>query len=143
MQLTRLALLAATLLLPAAAQASDLPSTIWSGAEGGFPSITANSQNGVSVTLPAGAVEHLGGGAVAEIAKNFLDKWAPGICSGVFDFQSPHPGMKIRIALSKPVLSPNDGEPMAFNEVGSYNDVTINYEPSRKVTCVPPPDLSS
>jgi hypothetical protein len=134
----------AAITTPAVVHAGELPDDIWSGRHGGVPSITASAQDGVSMTLPARAVEEAGGGSIAQFAQNFLDKWAPDLCSGAFDFQSAHKGLKVGVALMKPAgRTVLDGQPAELYEVTTYSDVLIDYEPNRKVTCVNPPDLSS
>jgi hypothetical protein len=132
------------LTVPAVAHAGEMPDDIWSGKYGGHPSIIANSESGVSMTFPAHAVEQAGGGSIAQIAKSFLDRWGPGICSGAFDFQSPHKELKVGVALLKPAgPAVVGGSPGELYEVSTYSDVVIDYTPNRKVTCVKPAELSS
>jgi hypothetical protein len=140
-----------TLLAPAAlasllsgfgiAHAGELPEDIWSGKHGGHPSITAN-QSGVSITLPTQAIADAGGGSVTQLAQSFLEKYAPGMCSEVFDFQSPHKGLKVEVALMERV---DIGIPfLHYYEVSpTYTAVKFDYTPSRTVKCVTPEPLTS
>jgi hypothetical protein len=110
-------------------QASELPSDIWNGGHGGFPSVTA-SRSGVSVTLPEQAITAAGGGALDRLVKGFLDRWAPEMCSDLFDFQHPHDKMTVRVAVHTEVFNPR-----------TYQEVVINYRPSHEVNCVQPENL--
>lgn len=117
-----------------AARAGELPEDIWSGQHGGHPSITAN-QSGVSITLPSEAIADAGGGSIAKLAQSFLEKYAPGMCSDVFDFQSPHKGLKVWVALMERV---NIGVPfLNYYEVSpTHIEIEFDYAPSRAVKCV-------
>ena len=53
--------------------ATELPTDIWNGGHGGFPSVTAN-HSGVSVTLPQQAIIDAGGGPLDTLVKGFLDR---------------------------------------------------------------------
>lgn len=123
------------------ANAGELPEDIWSGKHGGHPSITAN-RSGVSITLPSQAIADAGGGAVVKLAQNFLEKYAPGVCSDVFDFQSPHKRLKVQVAQLERV---NIGIPfLHFYQVSStYREVEFDYTPGRAVKCVTPEPLTS
>ena len=140
-----------TLLAPAAlasllsgigiANAGELPEDIWSGKHGGRPSITAN-QSGVSITLPSQAIADAGGGSVTQLAQGFLEKYGPGVCSEVFDFQSPHKALKVHVALMERV---DTGFPfLRYYEVSpTYAAVEFDYTPSRTVKCATPEPLTS
>jgi hypothetical protein len=126
------------LAVPAAASAVEMPDDVWSGKYGGMPSVTVDAQGHVSMELPEGAIEVSGGGSVAGIAKDFLEKWASGSCFAVFDFQSPHKQLKVQIA----VLQPSGGfvfvgaQRSVFTPSG-YIDVVIDYDPKGAVKCAP------
>jgi hypothetical protein len=79
------------LILASTAKAGQLPADMWADDNkyGGRPSITAGP-NGVSVVLPESSIVRAGGGAVTDLAKQLLERYAPGMCSSVFDFQSAH-----------------------------------------------------
>ena len=109
-----------------ASYANELPSDIWNGGHGGLPSVTA-SRSGVSVTIPQQAVADAGGGSIDKLVKGFLDRWAPEICSDLFDFQHPHEKMTLRVAVYGGELNP-----------GTYGEVVINYQPSHDINCVQP-----
>jgi len=110
-------------------EASELPRDIWNGAHGGFPSITANG-SGVSVTLPEQAITDAGGGSLASLIEDFLDRWAPEFCSDLFDFQHPRKKMTLRAAVHA-----------AGGGAANYQEVVIDYQPSREVKCVEPDNL--
>ena len=110
-------------------QASELPSDIWNGGHGGFPSVTAN-RSGISVTLPEQAILDAGGGALEKLVKGFLDRWAPEMCTDLFDFQHPHPRMTVRVAVHGDTFSAR-----------TYQEVVIDYRPSHQVNCVQPDNL--
>ena len=114
-------------LLPS--HASELPSDIWNGGHGGFPSVTAN-RSGISVTIPEEAIAAAGGGALDRLVKGFLDRWAPHMCTDLFDFQRPHPRLTVRVAVH--------GE--AFSSP-TYQEIVIDYKPSHEVNCVQPENL--
>ena len=105
--------------------ANELPTDIWNGGHGGFPSVTA-SDSGVSVTLPEQAIID-GGGRLETLIEGFLDRWAPEICSDLFDFQHPHERMTLRVAVYTGWFNP-----------GTYQEVVIDYRPSHEVNCVQP-----
>ena len=128
---------------PIATHASGLPDDVFSGAYGGAPSITANAELGVSITIPADAIDEAGGGTIMQIAKGFLDRFGPHICSGTFDFQSPHRGLKIAVAVTGRPKSLLDDVAEEISQVSAYREVTIDYEPRQKVTCVTPYDPTS
>jgi hypothetical protein len=109
--------------------ASELPSDIWNGGHGGFPSVTAN-RSGISVTLPEQAIADVGGGAIDKLVKGFLDRWAPEICTDLFDFQHPQPRMTVRLAVHGDTCSAR-----------TYQEVVIDYRPSHQVNCVQPDNL--
>lgn len=109
--------------------ASDLPGDIWNGGHGGFPSVTAN-RSGISVTLPEQAIADAGGGALDRLVKGFLDRWAPEMCTDLFDFQHPHPRMTVRVAVHGEVFSAR-----------TYQEIVIDYRPSHQVNCVQPENL--
>jgi len=109
--------------------AGELPSDIWNGGHGGFPSVTAN-RSGISVTLPEQAIADVGGGAIFRSVKGFLDRWAPEICTDLFDFQHPHPRMTVRVAVHGDTFSAR-----------TYQEVVIDYRPSHQVNCVQPDNL--
>ncbi len=114
-----------------AAGAGELPNDIWNGNRGGIPSVTTN-HSGVSVTLPAQAVTEAGGGSGAGLSamvEDFLNRWAPEICTDLFDFQHPHQGLNLRVAI------------LGAGAAAAYQDVVINYRPSREVKCVEPDNL--
>jgi hypothetical protein len=135
------AVLASLFLGIGVANAGELPEDIWSGKHGGHPSITANN-GGVSITLPSQAVADAGGGSMAKLAQGFLEKYAPGMCSDVFDFQSPHKGLKVKVALTERV---DIGIPfLHYYEVSpTYGEVEFDYTPSRAVKCVSPEPRTS
>jgi hypothetical protein len=121
------------LLLPA--HAGELPNDIWNGNRGGIPSVTTN-HSGVSVTLPAQAVteavSEAGGGNAGELAamvEDFLNRWAPEICTDLFDFQHPHQRLNLRVAI------------LGAGSAAAYQDVVVNYRPSREVKCIEPDNL--
>jgi hypothetical protein len=107
-------------------QASELPSDIWNGGHGGFPSVTAN-RSGISVTLPEQAIADAGGGAIEKLVKGFLDRWAPEMCTDLFDFQHPHPRLTVRVAVH--------GDDFSTRK---YQEVVVDYRPSHEVNCVQP-----
>ena len=109
--------------------AGELPSDIWNGGHGGFPSVTAN-RSGISVTLPEQAIADVGGGAIDKLVKGFLDRWAPEMCTDLFDFQHPHPRMTVRVAVHGDTFSAR-----------TYQEVVIDYRPSHQVNCVQPDNL--
>jgi hypothetical protein len=109
--------------------ASELPSDIWNGGHGGFPSVTAN-RSGISVTLPEQAIADVGGGAIDKLVKGFLDRWAPEMCTDLFDFQHPHPRMTVRVAVHGDTFSAR-----------TYQEVVIDYRPSHQVNCVQPDNI--
>ncbi len=124
------------------AQAGELPESIWSGDDGCPPSITADAKGGVSVTLPAEAVAAAGGGPVAGIVKDFLEKYGAHICSAAFNFQAAHARLKVGVALMRPVNSA--GLPGQLYEPQPITrEVVIDYAPRDKVTCVAPAPLVS
>lgn len=110
-------------------QAGELPNDIWNGNRGGFPSVTT-SHAGVSVTLPAQAVTDAGGGPLAAMVQDFLNRWAPEICTDLFDFQHPHEKMTLQVAIHGAGSGP-----------AKYQDVVIDYRPSHAVNCVQPDNL--
>jgi hypothetical protein len=130
--------------VPQSGRAADRIEEIWSGAFGGFPSITAMPGRGLSVVLPHGALDGASPEQIARVAKSFMDRWAPGMCSTVFDFQSPHQKMHVEVRVMDAVTqaAPGDMTPMG---PGSqvYADIVFDYMPSWKVTCVVPGMVSS
>src|SRR6185503_455325 len=42
------------------------------------------------------AIAAAGGGALDRLVKGFLDRWAPHMCTDLFDFQRPHPRLTVR-----------------------------------------------
>ena len=126
-------------LAPAAAPAVQLPDDIWSGRYGGFPSVTVDAKGHVSMQVPAQAVEQAGGGSVADVAKDFLEKWASGVCFGIFDFQSPHKNLNVEVALLRaPERVDIAGVSGDFYRPSAYVDVQIDYDPKSKVKCDAP-----
>ena len=123
------------------ANAGELPEDIWSGKHGGHPSITA-TQSGASITLPSQAIADAGRGWVTKLAQSFLEKYAPGMCSDAFDFQSPHEGLKVNVARMERV---DIGIPfLHYDEVSpTYAAVEFDYTPSRTVKCEIPAPLTS
>jgi len=114
-----------------AAGAGELANDIWNGNRGGIPSVTT-SQSGVSVTLPEQAVTEAGGGegaALSAMVEGFLNRWAAEICTDLFDFQHPHQGLNLRVAI------------LRAGAAAAYRDVVINYRPSREVKCIEPDNL--
>jgi hypothetical protein len=130
----------AILALPAAASAVEMPDDVWSGKYGGMPSVTVDAQGHVSMELPAQAIEVAGGGSVAGIAKDFLEKWASGACFAVFDFQSPHKHLKVQIAVlhASESFVFEGAERNLFTPSG-YIDVIIDYDPKGSVKCTAAP----
>ena len=115
----------------ASAHAGELPSDIWNGNRGGIPSVTTN-HSGVSVTLPEQAVTEASGASAAELApmvESFLNRWAAEICTDLFDFQHPHQGLSLRVAIVR------------AGSAAAYQDVVINYRPSHEVKCIEPDNL--
>jgi hypothetical protein len=113
------------------AGAGELPNDIWNGNRGGIPSVTT-SHSGVSVTLPAQAVTEAGGGegaALSAMVEDFLNRWAPEICTDLFDFQHPHQQMNLRVAI------------LGAGAAAAYRDVVVNYRPAREVKCIEPDNL--
>ena len=106
--------------------ATELPTDIWNGGHGGFPSVTAN-HSGVSVTLPQQAIIDAGGGPLDKLVKGFLDRWAPEMCSDLFDFQNSHERMTLSVAVYTGLFNP-----------GTYQELIIDYRPSHEVNCVQP-----
>jgi len=125
------------LALATSAKAGQLPTEMWgdNNKYGGSPSITAGP-NGVSVTMQANAIAQAGGGAVADLAKQILERYAPGICSSVFDFQTAHKSLTVGVAVQFPAYAVPEGNLYVID--GKEISVTIDYTPSRKVTCVSP-----
>jgi hypothetical protein len=122
------------LIFASTTKAGQLPADMWANDNkyGGRPSITAGP-NGVSVVLPESAIVRAGGGAVTDLAKQLLERYAPGICSGVFDFQSAHKALTVGVA----VLSQSHAVPGGnLYVVGRETSVTFDYTPGRRVTCV-------
>lgn len=109
--------------------AGELPNDIWNGNRGGIPSVTA-SETGVSVTLPEEAVKDAGGGSLATLVQSFLNRWAPEICSDLFDFQHAHQKLTLRAA----VFAAGGGP-------AKYQDIVIDYRPSHEVNCIEPDNL--
>jgi hypothetical protein len=122
------------LILASTAKAGQLPADMWADDNkyGGRPSITAGP-NGVSVVLPESAIVRAGGGAVTDLAKQLLERYAPGMCSGVFDFQSAHKALTVGVAVLSLAYAVPGGN---LYVVGRETSVTFDYTPSRKVTCV-------
>jgi hypothetical protein len=122
------------LILASTAKAGQLPADMWADDNnyGGRPSITAGP-NGVSVVLPESAIVRAGGGAVTDLAKQLLERYAPGMCSGVFDFQSAHKALTVGVAVLSPAYAVHGGN---LYLVGRETSVTFDYTPSHKVTCV-------
>jgi hypothetical protein len=126
--------------LPAPASAVEMPDDVWSGKYGGMPSVTVDAEGHVSMELPANAIEVAGGGSVAGIAKDFLEKWASGACFEVFDFQSPHKKLKVQIA----VLHASEsfvfaGAQRSLFTPSGYIDVVIDYVPKGAAKCTAAP----
>ena len=141
--------IAAALFAPVTVQASEVPiegtgavvpDDIWSGSHGGFPSFGASSANGVSVELPARALQEAGGAPIAQFAKNFLDRWGPHMCSDAFDFQSPHKHLRMMVALMQEMRL---DATTFFYVPDKYREIFIDYEPIDKVHCVRPSDIVS
>jgi hypothetical protein len=122
------------LILASTAKAGQLPADMWADDNnyGGRPSITAGP-NGVSVVLPESSIVRAGGGAVTDLAKQLLERYAPGMCSGVFDFQSAHKALTVGVAVLSLAYAVPGGN---LYVVGRETSVTFDYTPSRKVTCV-------
>jgi len=127
----------ALIAIPAPAPAAELPDDVWSGKYGGIPSVTVDAN--VSMEVPAQAVEEAGGGSAAQFAKSFLEKWATRTCFGIFDFQSPHKNLKVKIAVlqfsGRSVIA---GVPRALYTVSDYIEVVIDYEPKIAAKCSNP-----
>jgi hypothetical protein len=125
------------LALASSAKAGELPADMWADDSpyGSHPSITAGP-DGVSVTMQRDAITQAGGGSVADLAKNFLERYAPGMCSNVFDFQSAHKALTVGVKIESPDQAVPGGDLYVVG--GKEIDVTIDYTPSRKVTCVSP-----
>ena len=81
-------------------------------------------------TLPEQAIADVGGGAIDKLVKGFLDRWAPEMCTDLFDFQHPHPRMTVRVAVHGDTFSAR-----------TYQEVVIDYRPSHQVNCVQPDNL--
>ena len=124
------------LAVSASAKAGQLPTDMWgdNNKYGGRPSITAGP-NGVWVTMQADAIAAAGGGGAVYLAKQFLEKYAPGMCSGVFDFQSAHKALTVGVAIQFPAYTVPGGN---LNIVGKEISVTFDYVPAHKVVCVSP-----
>ena len=88
--------------------------------------MTAN-HSGVSVTLPQQAIIDAGDGPLDTLVKGFLDRWAPEMCSDLFDFQHSHERMTLNVAVYTGSFNP-----------GTYQEVIIDYRPSHEVNCVQP-----
>jgi hypothetical protein len=125
------------LTLAASAKAGQLPTEMWADNNkyGGSPSITAGP-NGVSVTVQANAIAEAGGGSVVDLAKQILERYAPGICSSVFNFQTAHRALTVGVAVQSPAYAVPGGNLYVVD--GKEISVTFDYTPSRKVTCVSP-----
>jgi hypothetical protein len=122
------------LTLASSAKAGQLPPEMWADdTKYGRPSITAGP-NGVSITIQSNAIADAGGGAIADLAKQFLERYAPGMCSSVFDFQTAHKGMTVGVAVQSPAYAVPGGNLYVVD--GKEISVTFDYTPSRKVTCV-------
>jgi hypothetical protein len=120
--------------LASSARAGQLPTEMWADdSKYGRPSITAGP-DGVSITLQSNAIAEAGGGAVADLAKQFLERYAPGMCSSVFDFQTAHKAMTVGVAVQSPAYAVPGGN--LYVVEGKEISVTFDYTPSRKVTCV-------
>jgi hypothetical protein len=130
--------------LPQTGHATDIIEEIWSGDFGGYPSITVMPGQGLSVVLPHGTLDGASREQIARVAKSFMDRWAPGVCSTVFDFQSPHQKMHIEVRVMNAVTqaAPGDMTPMG---PGSqvYADIVFDYVPNRQVTCIVPGMVNS
>ncbi len=126
--------------LATAASAVELPDDVWSGRYGGVPSVTVDAKGHVSMELPDRAIEVVGGGSVAGIAKDFLEKWASDTCFDVFDFQSPHKNLKVQVAVSHAVGAvPFDDGTLTLYVPSGYIDVVIDYAPKVVAKCLPAP----
>ena len=125
------ALALAMLTLAPSAKAGQLPAEMWADdTKYGHPSITAGP-DGVSITIQSNAIAEAGGGAIADLAKQFLEKYAPGMCSSVFDFQTAHKAMTVGVAVQSPAYGGD-----LYVVGGKEIPVTFDYTPNRKVTCV-------
>jgi hypothetical protein len=131
---TMKALALAMLTLASSAKAGQLPAEMWADdTKYGHPSITAGP-DGVSITIQSNAIAEAGGGAIADLAKQFLEKYAPGMCSSVFDFQTTHKAMTVGVAVQSPAYAVPGGDLYVVG--GKEISVTFDYTPNRKVTCV-------
>ncbi len=140
--------IAVALLLPAPVWAEDVqgpvPDDIWSGRHGGFPSFGASAAGGVSVELPSRAFQDAGGLSLRAFAQDFLDRWGPHMCSDIFNFQSPHKNLKVRVALIDSIpLGPSDDPAGTFFIPGPYQEISIDYQPAAAVHCIIPSEPSS
>jgi hypothetical protein len=70
---------------------------------------------------------------VTDLAKQLLERYAPGICSGVFDFQSAHKALTVGVAVLSQAHAVPGGN---LYVVGRETSVTFDYTPGRRVTCV-------
>jgi hypothetical protein len=91
--------------------------------------------------MQANAIAEAGGGAVADLVKQFLERYAPSMCSSVFDFQSAHKALTVGVAVQSPAQVVPGGSLYVVDR--KEISVTFDYTPGRKVTCVSPePPLS-
>ena len=117
-------------LATSAALGADLPSDIWSGRHGGNPTIGISRTGGVSVVLPGALI----GDDPAASVKAFLERWAPAMCSDLFDFQSPHKQLHVTLYIQEPEI---DLPFFHFYRVSpSGAAVVFDYQPARIVKCV-------
>lgn len=118
-----------------------LPEDIWSGRHGGMPAISAYRHDGkteVSVVLPA---ELLVNGSLKALTQEFLERWAPEMCSDIFDFQHPHKNMAVTLYVQRLDWQYKFLRFYSVSAQGGH--LTIDYTPSRQVTCVVPGLLTS
>src|ERR1700760_699317 len=82
------------------ARAGQLPNDMWRNDDkyGGNPAIVSGP-GGVLGVLQDKAVIAAGGSTVAELAKQFLERYAPGMCSTVFNFQQPHLALTVGVTI--------------------------------------------
>ena len=130
------------------ARAGQLPNDMWRNDDkyGGNPAIVAGPE-GVSVVLQDKAVIAAGGGTVVELAKQFLERYAPGMCSTVFNFQQPHLALTVGVTIQSLSLTEPDDDDAAVRGGNPYRvdkeeKVTFDYTPSRTVQCVSPEPMS-
>ena len=121
------------LALASAARAAQPPADGWIGDNqyGGIASITV-SPNRVSFVLKEDAIISAGGGSLLDLVKQLLERYAPGLCSDILNFEQPHKDLTVSVAV-RSEISPSPGASLFV--VGKERSLTFDYVPSRNVRC--------